>query len=78
MSSSMSFPVGRNLRLDHYGGLFVLSVLCKECRHEKLVAASAFLRHVRRDTHVSEVVKRLRCSKCRTRNVDVLVTGIPR
>jgi hypothetical protein len=74
----MSFPVGRDLRFDHYGGLFVLSVLCKECQHERLVAASAFLRYVQRDTRVSEVVRRLRCSKCRTRNVDVLVTGIPR
>lgn len=73
-------PLSAAKRLSDYGGNFVLSVLCQNptCRHERAIPAAALARRAGRDAFVVDVVKRLRCSRCNRRRVDVLVAGIPR
>ncbi len=74
----MPFPLSKVQRLGDYEGMFVLSVSCTTCKHERPIAADVLARLAGRDARVADVVRRLRCSKCGERQVDVQVIGIPR
>jgi hypothetical protein len=72
------FPLSKVRHFSDFGGLFALSVQCQACKHERLIAAEALARLAGRDALVANAVRRLRCSKCDKRRVDVQVVGIPR
>lgn len=74
----MPFPLSKVRRLSDYNGMFALSVQCIACKHERPIAARFLARIAGHDAFVADAVRRLRCSKCGTRDPDVLVIGIPR
>ena len=71
-------PVSVVSRLSDFEGRFVLSIQCLECGHESPIAAHNLAQKCGRNTLVTAVVKRLRCSECGGRRVDVGVVGIQR
>lgn len=71
-------PLSSVRRLRDYNGMFVLSVQCTACKHERPISAEFLARIAGRDALVAQVVRRLRCSKCDGREIDVMVVGIPR
>jgi hypothetical protein len=74
----MPFPLSFVRRFSDYNGQFVLIVQCLGCRHERAIPAPVIARRIGPDAPVAETVRRLRCSRCGGRKVDVLVGGIPR
>lgn len=74
----MPFPLSKIRRLSDYNGQFVLSVQCLACKHERPISARFLARIAGHGALAADVVRRLRCSKCGARRVDVFVTGIPR
>ena len=74
----MPVPASQLRRLRDYGGCFILSVHCKGCHHEHLIAAEAFAKRFGWDARVPPLLERLRCSRCRARDPEVWVLGIPR
>ncbi|MET0281695.1 MAG: hypothetical protein ABW278_11340 [Steroidobacteraceae bacterium] len=71
-------PLSTVRLLCDFDGQFLLSVQCLQCRHERPLQAWHLARIAGRDAPVLEVVRRLRCSQCGARRVDVQVAGIPR
>ncbi len=74
----MAFPLSFVRRISDFNGQFVLLVLCRGCRHERAIKASVMAKQFGPDPLVAPIVRRLRCTKCGQRNVDVLIGGIPR
>ncbi len=74
------FPLDKVKRLSDFGGDFVLSVLCTNpiCQHERVLAAHSLAQRYGSEARVVDLVRRMRCTKCRGRKVDVMVAGIPR
>jgi hypothetical protein len=74
----MPFPLSFVRRFSDYNGQFVLLAKCLSCQHERAIPAPMMARRIGTDAPVAATVRRLRCSKCGGRKVDVLVGGIPR
>jgi hypothetical protein len=74
----MPFPLSKVQFLSDYEGSFVLSVHCCACQHERPLSARTLAVKAGSGAAVSSVVRRLRCSACNSRRVDVMVVGIPR
>jgi len=74
----MPFPLSFVRRFSDFNGQFVLLVQCLSCRHERAIKAETMARRFGQDALVVPVARRLRCTKCGQRNVDVLIGGIPR
>jgi hypothetical protein len=72
------FPLSKVNRLSDYEGKFLLSVQCLACKHERALPAKSLANRLGRSAAVNDVVRRLRCSRCGSRRVDVGVAGIPR
>lgn len=72
------FPLSKMKRLSDWGGRFVLSVQCLRCEHDRPIPASALVQKCGDGALVADIVKRLKCSQCACRAVDVGVVGIPR
>jgi hypothetical protein len=71
-------PLNSVRLLCDFDGDYLLSVQCLACRHERPLQARRLAGIVGRAAPVAEVVRRLRCSRCGARSVDVQVAGIPR
>jgi hypothetical protein len=74
----MPFPLSFVRRFSDFNGQFVLLVLCPGSRHERAIKASVMAKQFGPDALVAPIARRLRCSKCGQRNVDVVIGGIPR
>jgi hypothetical protein len=74
----MPFPLSKVRTLSDYEGMFVLSVCCKACKHERAIPAKSLANRVGTNARVADVVKRMRCSQCNSRQVEAAVVGIPR
>jgi len=71
-------PLSAVRQLSDFGGDFVLSVQCQACRHERPLPARELAQRLGREARVKDIVRRLRCSRCGVRDVDVQVAGVPR
>ena len=74
----MPFPLTKVRYLSDYQGAFALSVSCTLCHHERAITAQSLAHRAGKDALVSDVMKRLRCSRCNSRQVEAMVVGIPR
>lgn len=74
----MPFPLSKVRTLRDFESQFSLSVTCKRCSHSREIPARVLANYSGRRALVSEVVTRLRCSKCNGRDHEIWVVGIPR
>jgi hypothetical protein len=74
----MPFPLSKVRYLSDYQGAFALSVSCTVCQNERVIPAQSLAHRATNSARVSDVVKRLRCSRCNSRQVEAMVVGIPR
>jgi hypothetical protein len=72
------FPLSKVQQLSDYEGRFLLSVQCVACKHERAIRATSLAHRMGKAARVTDVVRRMRCSKCGGRRVEVAVSGIPR
>ena len=74
----MPFPISKVRYLSDYQGAFSLSVSCRNCQHERAIPAQSLAHRAGKTALVCDVVKRLRCSRCDSRQPEVMIVGIPR
>jgi hypothetical protein len=60
-------------RLSDYFGRYVIDVRCRVCAHARKLTPQALADIVGWDAPLSDVSARLRCSKCRAKDLSVLV-----
>lgn len=74
----MKGPNPNVTKLSDEFGDYLLSMVCRRCKHTRTTEPHALARVFGWNTELAAIAKRLRCSRCHARDCELIATVRPR